>query len=99
MKIVATILLLTTPLLAAAQSAPGPDGAKLKAAPYQSSFKLYRGFVDQPVGSWREINDTVSKIGGWRFYARDAEAALSTTKPAQESSAPDSHMQHGGAMK
>jgi hypothetical protein len=25
------------------------------------------------VGSWREANDTVNRIGGWRAYAREAK--------------------------
>ena len=41
--------------------------------------------ADKPV-PWRDANDTVSRIGGWRAYAREAQA------PAPATSAPV----HGG---
>lgn len=40
---------------------------------YLSVFTHYQPFREQPVHSWQESNDNVGKIGGWRFYARDAQ--------------------------
>lgn len=63
-----------------AQPGPGnstvaPDAAA--SAPsqlqYHSVFTRYQSFREQPLSSWQETNDTVGKIGGWRFYARDAQ--------------------------
>lgn len=75
---------------------------------YRSVLEQYRRFDDQPVAPWRETNDTVGKIGGWRTYAREARQPA----PASENAAPaapgagvqpdparpmpGSHMGHGG---
>ena len=40
---------------------------------YRSAFDGYRGFTDQPVGSWRKANDDVGRIGGWKAYARESQ--------------------------
>ena len=62
-----------------AQSAPKPanpdplnPGAAVPAAIYTSPLARYRPAGDVKVGSWREANDTVTRIGGWRVYAREA---------------------------
>jgi len=47
---------------------------------YASPFARYRAYVDAEVAPWRETNDTVGRIGGWREYAR--EAAQSAAAPA-----------------
>lgn len=42
-------------------------------AGYRSAFEGYRRHDDQPVGSWREANDLVGRIGGWQAYAREGQ--------------------------
>jgi hypothetical protein len=64
---------------ALAQSAPmpaAPASAAGTAAPitYRSAFDGYTGHADVPVRPWREVNDQVGRIGGWRVYAREAQA-------------------------
>lgn len=39
---------------------------------YHSVFSQYQLFNEQPLLSWREANDVVGKIGGWRFYLKEA---------------------------
>jgi len=39
---------------------------------HESAFTQYRRLTDVPVGSWRDANETVTRIGGWRAYAREA---------------------------
>ena len=56
------------------------------AAPYRSALEGYKPFADQPVAGWRQSNDTVRSIGGWRAYAREAQGAASA--PAAASSSP-----------
>ncbi len=65
--------------MAFAQSSSAPAAPDSRnAAPasvtlsYRSAFADYRAYSEQPVGSWREANDTVGKIGGWREYAKEA---------------------------
>ena len=57
---------------------------------HESAFTQYRRLTDVPVGSWRDANDTVTRIGGWRAYAREAAqpAAPAVSGPAGSASAP-----------
>jgi hypothetical protein len=41
---------------------------------YRSAFDGYQGFSDEKVVGWKEANDTVGKIGGWREYAKQARS-------------------------
>jgi hypothetical protein len=37
-----------------------------------SPFNQYQGWRDEPVRDWREANDQVGEIGGWRTYLRES---------------------------
>ena len=60
--------------------AAGPDPADATAATpptmYQSPFADYRPLGEDKNTPWRDANDTVGKIGGWRAYAREAAEAM-----------------------
>lgn len=58
-----------------AQVAANPPSPSLPIAgpSYQSAFDDYRPFGEEQLTSWREANDTVGRIGGWRAYAREAQ--------------------------
>ena len=49
---------------------------------YSSPFTQYRSLGDDKPISWREANDTVTRIGGWRVYAREAQQPDATPPPA-----------------
>ncbi len=72
-------------------SAPRPDPldpqAKVPALNYQSSFTRERRPVDDKPISWREANDTVTRIGGWRVYTREAQQAEPVAPAASAASA------------
>ena len=60
---------------------PAPKGADpvnpVAVAPpvtYRPVFEGYQPYADQAVGNWRDANDTVGRIGGWREYAREVAA-------------------------
>jgi hypothetical protein len=41
---------------------------------HESAFAGYRGLADtEATRSWRETNEHVGRIGGWRVYAREAQ--------------------------
>lgn len=42
---------------------------------YRSAFDTYQRLTDEKVGSWRDANDTVGRIGGWRAYAKEGQQA------------------------
>lgn len=75
------VTLLACPLASRAQPRPVdrlPEalnpGSAVPPVQHQSAFARYRRGVETPVGSWREANDTVTRIGGWRVYTREAHA-------------------------
>ena len=37
-------------------------------------FANYQAYADAPVLPWRESNDRVRQVGGWRAYARQAQS-------------------------
>jgi hypothetical protein len=48
---------------------------------YRSSLATYRRHsMEQPL-SWREANDKVGRIGGWRAYAREANEPEAPSAP------------------
>ena len=70
---------------------PRPDPlypqAKVPALRYQSSLQTAASVrADKPL-SWREANDTVARIGGWRVYAREAQQPEPEIKPSAPASA------------
>lgn len=63
-----------------------PQDAKASVPPvvYKSSLSTYRVLSDEKVTSWKETNDNVGRIGGWRAYAREAQQP----EPAGDSAPP-----------
>ncbi len=61
----------------AASPAARPDPldakARVPAPDHRSAFARYRAFDDDKPLSWREANEAVARIGGWRAYAREAQ--------------------------
>ncbi len=56
---------------------PEPASANAPVAPtvYKSLLAGYRPLRDDRPTPWRPANDKVASIGGWRAYAREAQAA------------------------
>ncbi len=48
---------------------------------YESALSQYRRLSDEKTLSWREANDAVARIGGWRVYAREAQQADAAGAP------------------
>jgi hypothetical protein len=88
----------------AAASRPDPLDplASVPALQYQSTLRPdRRAAADKPL-TWREANDAVTRIGGWRAYAREAQqpdpappakpaaavTSTTTTAPAAAQTAP-----------
>ncbi len=93
-------LLFAMSLTAPAQAQSMPPGARpdpldpkatVPALSYSSSLAQHRGSGDAKPISWREANDAVARIGGWRVYAREAQQPdpLSTAKPATAAPMPN----------
>lgn len=70
--------------------------ANVPAVVYASPFKAAARPVDDKPLSWRQSNETVARIGGWRAYAREAQ--LPDAPTALPAPAPNDmrHPMHGG---
>jgi hypothetical protein len=87
---------------------PLDAAAPASALSYQSPLEHYQGWREQPLERWREANELVGQIGGWRTYALEpyaeeaapeqpqspvaAPGADNSTAPAM---APMGHQHHG----
>jgi hypothetical protein len=65
-----------TPALAQA-----PAGASASPPAYRSAFEDYRPYQPQEVQGWRQANDTVREVGGWRAYAREIHGQPAAPAP------------------
>lgn len=67
-------------------NAAGPDPADANTVTppttYQSPFADYRPLGEDKNTPWKDANDTVGKIGGWRAYAREAAEAMKAREAA-----------------
>jgi len=74
--------------LATTRPDPLDPKAQVPVVRYESSFAQIRRIGDDKPVPWREANDAVARIGGWRTYAREAHqpdpaAAQGPAAPAQ----------------
>lgn len=62
---------------------------------YSSIFENYHGYQNQEVVSWLEANETVGRIGGWRYYLEEASQSHQhpVTQPEEDT---HHHSGHGG---
>jgi hypothetical protein len=98
----ATLVFAQTAAFAEGHTTAAPEQRASALPKYVSPLRDYRAFADQPVGSWREANETVRRIGGWQAYSR--EAYQSRTRPADAPTQrtpekPDAHDAHHGAKR
>lgn len=63
--------------------APAPRSTASSSTAFDSAFDGYRSYTEEPVASWRDANDQVREIGGWRAYAREAQAPAAAAAPAK----------------
>jgi hypothetical protein len=102
------LALLAAASIAQAQGAPArterPDPldprARVPAVVHPSPFAGYRRLGDDRPVPWKEANEAVNRIGGWRAYAREAQtpdpaaSAPGARAPAPPASGPAPG--HGG---
>ena len=74
-----TLATMTAPTKTLDLPDPNDPAAVIPTAQYRSSFDRYKKMSDEAILPWKESNDLVGRIGGWRVYAREAE---STDAPA-----------------
>lgn len=62
---------------------------------HQSALEGYQPYAEQEVRSWREANDLVGRIGGWRAYARETGTTESALPAAENRAKADTHHEAG----
>jgi hypothetical protein len=72
----------------AARLDPLDAKANVPALTYRSPFSRYRGLSEDKPVSWREANDAVARIGGWRVYAREAQQPEATPSDSDTPTSP-----------
>ena len=97
--LLAVALLGAVPLAQAqpARAAPDPLDARAQVPPvmHASALANYRAAGELRVGSWKDANERVNRIGGWRAYAREA----ATPEPAASEPAVGPAVGPAGAHK
>lgn len=81
---------------APAERAPAPDPldpqASVPAASPPKALRRYRAATTPEPGGWREANERVTRIGGWKTYLREAQQpevpAAAASAPAAPAPAP-----------
>ena len=72
-------------------------------ASYSSPFATYRGYRDEPLRPWRDSNELVRRLGGWKAFAggqepkldeREAQPAKAEAQP-EPAGSPLGHSGHG----
>ncbi len=73
---------------------------------YRSAWSGYRPFADEKVISWKDANDEVRRIGGWRAYLRESQSGqpsgsegAARTAPATKDSAKEPSTESGAAQR
>jgi hypothetical protein len=70
---------------------PGDAKAAVPTVTYSSAFARYRANAEAEVGNWRDRNDAVGRIGGWRTYGREAsepDKPANAAQPAAKAETP-----------
>ena len=68
--------------------------ANVPAVRYASSLTAPKPSAEDPP-SWRQANDTVTRMGGWRAYAREAQQTAPPPPTAPETAKPMHHGHRG----
>lgn len=84
---------------AQAQGRPKPEDPAAPTAPrsYVSPFEGYRAFADEPIGSWRALNDEVGRVGGHAGVLRAEEQGATQPPAASAAGAPTARTAAPGA--
>ena len=72
------IWLALSPAIHAAEEKTAAEPARPALA---APFDQYQNFRDEPVRDWRQANDRVNEVGGWRTYLRESYQDGGTAGP------------------
>lgn len=81
---IALLVLLGAMLTPGTQAQSGAASGRPPA--WRSALDGYQPFSEEKTTPWREANQTVQAVGGWRAYAREAAQAASAPASAPKAS-------------
>lgn len=58
-------------------------------------FKHYQGWRDEPLQDWRQANERVGEVGGWRTYLRESAPGGGADAGAGDQGSHGGHGHHG----
>lgn len=67
---------------ASAQTLPTAAASASAPTPFRSALDGYQPYTDEKIVDWKEANDKVGRIGGWREYAKEAQSPAGAGTPA-----------------
>ena len=68
-----SVAVVSSTLAQPASSPSAPAGQlEVTTSPTPSALENYRPFTEEKILSWKQANDTVGAIGGWKAYAKEA---------------------------
>jgi len=68
---------------------PADPAASVPATKYESAFTGYRGYREEPLSPWRDVNDEVARAGGHiGIVGGAARSAPASGSPSAKPSAP-----------
>ena len=85
--------------LGGAAIAQTPAPAAPAATESRSALDGYQPYTDEKIAPWKEANDSVGRIGGWRAYAKEAQQAQQAPAAAGAAGQPDPHAGHGKPLQ
>jgi len=62
----------------AARPHPADAAAAVPAAKHESAFTGYRGYREEPLAPWREVNDETARVGGHIGIVKAGRSAIGT---------------------
>ena len=85
-----TLVTATVTGVAQAQVNQSPESNTASAVglAYSSTLESYQPYSAQQVQPWRESNDNVGRIGGWRAYAKEMNQNDGNPSPEAEAGTP-----------
>lgn len=73
---------------------PTDASVRVPTIAHRSTFSDYRSAREVQGGDWRGANEQVERIGGWRAYANEVEAAREAEKNSGGTATPVPHRHH-----
>jgi hypothetical protein len=79
-----SVVVVPSTLAQPASSPSAPAGQlQVTTSPTPSALESYRPFTEEKILPWKQANETVGAIGGWKAYAKEAaEARQSQDQPS-----------------